>query len=88
MKQTKPITIFVASGAEALRLAQLDEDSRALCTGPGTLNFHKLIAEHGAGAFRTLYVAQELRASFKLPAGGEVLFNDGLVQIVHTGNQK
>lgn len=76
-KRPQPRTVFTASAKEALDLAAQDTDSKALCTGPGTLNFHKLIAEHGAQAFRTLYVPVELRHVFRTPAGGEVVFTDG-----------
>lgn len=76
-KRPQPRTVFTASAKEALDLAHTDTDSRALCTGPGTLNFHKLIAEHGAQVFRTLYVPVEIKHVFKTPAGGEVEFTDG-----------
>lgn len=71
-KRNRPVTVFTASAKEALDLARENADSRALCTGPGTLNFHKLIAEHGAGVFTTLYVPLEIKPLFALPAGGEV----------------
>lgn len=77
LRATAPITVFTAHGCEALELAQANSDSRALCTGPGTLNFHKLIAEHGAGEFTTLYVPIALRHLFAVAAGGQVELTEG-----------
>lgn len=52
-----------------------------MVSGPGTLTFHRLIAEHGAGVFKTLYVPLALKGSFKTPAGGEVRFGDVIENI-------
>jgi hypothetical protein len=67
-----PITVFCADADEALRLSAADRDSRAIITGPGTMSFHALLAEHGAGTFKTLYVPLNLKGKFKAPAGGIV----------------
>ena len=71
INRSRPITVFTANSHEAVVMAQVDKDSRALTTGPGTLSFHQLIAEHGAGVFKTLYVPLDLKGKFKTPAGGE-----------------
>lgn len=76
-KPTQPITTFVRDNEEAVRLAGWDPDSRALTSGVGTLKFHMLIAQHGAGEFKTLYVPLAMRYSFRSPAGGIVNFADG-----------
>lgn len=73
MRRDKPITIFCADAAEASRLAAGDKNARAMTSGPGTLKFHALIAQHGAGEFKTLYVPAALKDSFKPPVGGEVI---------------
>lgn len=70
-KRITPITIFCEDPAHEAWLAD-DPDSRVMRTGPGTLSFHKLIAEHGAGIFKTLYVPLSLKGTFSPPAGGEV----------------
>lgn len=72
-KRTNPVTVFVCDENEARTLAsQFPRDSRALTSGAGTLAFHRLIAEHGAGEFKYLYVPCYLRGTFKTPAGGTV----------------
>jgi len=71
-KRQTPITIFTANAAEAISLAAQDTDSRAMTTGPGTLKFHALIAQHGAGEFKTLYAPLSMRPLWQTPAGGEV----------------
>ena len=71
-KRITPITVFVADKTEAMRRCNLDMDSRALTTGPGTLAFHALIAQHGAGEFTTLYAPLALKGTFAPPVGGEV----------------
>jgi hypothetical protein len=73
-KAIRPITTFTRDEQEAIKLAaQFPQDSRALTSGAGTLAFHRLIAEHGAGEFTNLYVPRTLRGTFKTPAGGTVL---------------
>jgi len=62
-------TIFCVDDDHALSLSAEDKGSRALVNGPGSLYFHRLIAEHGAGEFQTLYVPQRLRGTFVPPAG-------------------
>lgn len=76
-KHTTPITVFVTEKTEAMRRCNLDKDSRALTSGLGTLAFHSLIAQHGAGEFKTLYVLLSLKGTFMPPAGGEVTFTEG-----------
>lgn len=71
-KVIKPITCFTRDAEEAQRLATMFADSRALISRPGTLAFHTLIAQHGAGEFATLYVPTDLKGTFKPPVGGEV----------------
>lgn len=67
-KCTTPITVFVKDAAEACnREAHNQANSRALTTDPGTLKFHALIAQHGAGEFKTLYVPLELAGQTRLP---------------------
>lgn len=73
----QPITIYVADAARAKALAAADKDSRAMLSGAGTLSFHLLIAQHGAGEFKTLYVPMALRGKFALPAGGKVFTEEG-----------
>jgi homogentisate 1,2-dioxygenase len=73
-----PITVFCRDTDEALALSAKDNDSRASVTGPGTLSFHTLIAEHGAGVFTTLYVPLALKDSFKPPVGGIVKYAEGV----------
>jgi hypothetical protein len=73
-----PITVFCRDTDEALALSAKDSDSRASVTGPGTLSFHTLIAEHGAGVFKTLYVPLALKDKFAPPVGGEVRFAKGI----------
>lgn len=72
-KRITPITIFCADAVEASCLAAGDKNSRAMTSGPGTLRFHALIAQHGAGEFKTLYVPAALKGTFKTPTGGEVI---------------
>jgi len=71
-QRTVPITIYVTDAERAAELAAADKDSRAMLSGPGTLGFHLLIAQHGAGEFKTLYVPMAMRGKFAHPAGGEV----------------
>lgn len=71
-KHPDPVTVFCADALEAVIKAQDDPSARALTTGQGSLQFHKLIAEHGAGVFKTLYVPEAMRGQFKTPAGGKV----------------
>lgn len=75
--RSEPITIYVADAARAAALAKTDCDSRAMLGGPGTLNFHLLIAQHGAGEFKTLYVPLAMKGKFAHPAGGKVLIEEG-----------
>lgn len=75
-KHITPITVFVKDAAEACnREAHNAATSRALTSGPGTLNFHALIAQHGAGEFKTLYVPLALKGKFAPPVGGIVREN-------------
>ena len=76
MAKVIPVTVFCRDAQQALSLSAADADSRATVTGAGTMSFHKSIAEHGAGAFTTLYVPVALRGSFKPPIGGTVLYTE------------
>lgn len=67
-----PITVFVEDAATAEDLTATNPDSRYLTTECGTLNFHTLIAQHGAGEFTTLYVPRYLHGTFRPPIGGRV----------------
>ena len=71
-KSIFPVTVFCVDRQEALDRASQDRDSRAMIGGPGTLNFHSLIAAHGSGEFTTLYVPVDLKGTFMPPAGGIV----------------
>lgn len=75
--RSEPITIYVADAARAQACAAADRDSRAMLGGPGTLNFHHCIAQHGAGEFKTLYVPLAMRGKFAHPAGGKVFIEEG-----------
>ena len=66
----QPRTVYCSSEEQALEMTAADADSRALVTPPGTLAFHLLIAQHGAGVFHTLHVAPALRGKFRPPVGG------------------
>lgn len=69
----RPVTVHCRSEEQARELAAASPTtSRALLTGQGTLAFHLLIAQHGAGEFETLYVAPRLRGTFSSPVGGTV----------------
>lgn len=79
MKHPTPITVFCKDHAEAERLATMfSKDSRALTSGVGTLKFHVLLAQHGAGEFETLYVPVALKGQFKPPAGGLIKYASGV----------
>lgn len=69
-----PITVFTPDAATAQKLAAETENSEAIISGPGTLNFHKLIAAHGAGDFETLFCPVEYKGKWREPCGGKVLF--------------
>lgn len=71
-KRTTPITVFCRTHQIAADASVADEDSRFIWSGPGTLNFHALIAQHGAGEFTTLYVPLALKGTFAPPTGGIV----------------
>jgi hypothetical protein len=73
-KVIKPITCFTRDETEAQRLATQFADSRAMTSRPGTLAFHTLVAQHGAGEFKFLYVPCHLMGTFKPPVGGEVRY--------------
>jgi hypothetical protein len=75
--KSTPITIFTADQEEARLLASREQDSRAMTSGPGTLKFHRLIAEHGAGVFKTLYCPVALKPLWRTPAGGIVMHTAG-----------
>ena len=75
-KRDKPITVFCADAVEASCLAAGDKNARALTGGIGTLNFHSLLAAHGAGEFEFLYAPLALKGKFMTPAGGEVRFTE------------
>lgn len=70
--KTLPITVFTETPEEARRLAEKDDNAKALTSGPGTLSFHSLIAAHGAGDFQTLYCPKEYRDRWARPVGGAV----------------
>ena len=72
MYTNQPRTVYCTTEEQARTLSTNDRDSRALVTGPGTLSFHRLLAEHGSGEFRSLYVAPGLRGQFSSPCGGIV----------------
>lgn len=77
-KRITPITVFCQDTAEAERLATMfPADSRALTTACGTLAFHMLLAQHGAGEFQTLYVPVALKDAFKPPVGGLIKHSTG-----------
>lgn len=65
-------TIFCNNPEQAEFLAGEDKSGEAMTTGPGTLKFHSLIAQHASGVFENLYVPVELRGKFVPPCGGEV----------------
>ena len=69
-----PITVFTSDVDEAQAMAAATPNSRAIIGGRGTLGYHYLIAAHGAGDFKTLYVPIGLRDSFRTPVGGEERF--------------
>lgn len=72
MHINRPITVYVSDATRAKQLAAQDKNARAMTSGPGTLMFHRLIAEHGAGEFETLYVPAEFKGKWKSPVGGKV----------------
>lgn len=73
-----PITVWCRDGEQAEDMTATNPDSRALTTGAGTLKFHMLLAQHGAGEFQTLFVPLALRGQFKTPAGGIVKYAEGV----------
>lgn len=72
--KTIPVTVFCRDAEEAVALAAGDKNSRAMTKGIGTLHFHSLIAEHGAGVFKTLYAPERLSHQWRQPVGGIVLY--------------
>lgn len=70
--KVEPVTVFTKTVEKARELAAKDRDGRALTTGVGTLMFHGLIAQHGAGEFTTLYCPIELKGAWARPIGGKV----------------
>lgn len=71
---TAPITIFTPDAQSARELASASKSAEAIVSGPGTLNFHKLIAAHGAGDFETLFCPVEYKDKWRTPCGGKVYF--------------
>lgn len=71
-KAVAPVTVFVASIADAQRLERENEGCKAITSGIGTLKFHHLIAAHGAGEFETLFCPIEFKSQWKRPVGGVV----------------
>ena len=68
----RPRVVYCASEEQARQMTAADAGSRALVTGPGTLAFHSLLAEHGAGVFETLHVAPAMRGKFRAPCGATI----------------
>lgn len=71
-KRITPITVFCQTPEQAIQKARADNSGAALTSGPGTIKFHALIAQHGAGEFKTLYVPLVLKGKFAPPVGGIV----------------
>lgn len=75
-----PVTFFTRDVEEAIVLANADPDGQAMTKGPGTLNFHGLIAQHGAGEFTTLYCPIEMVDMFMRPAGSITRYSEGIAK--------